>query len=106
MCLWCGRKRPDGFPAAFLVGGPKSRTDCAPAPRTLIGCALKTFDGTRRILDTIIFSLPATFEFSMLLLMTFFVYAAIGMALFYNVADLRSVGRRPIGLAILLFWLT
>ena len=26
----------------------------------------------------------------MLLLMTFFVYAAIGMALFYNVADLRS----------------
>ena len=66
---------------------------CAPAPRTLIGCALKTFDGTRRILDTIIFSLPATFEFSMLLLMTFFVYAAIGMALFYNVADLRSVSR-------------
>ena len=76
----------------------------APAPRTLIGCALKTFDGTRRILDTIIFSLPATFEFSMLLLMTFFVYAAIGMALFYNVADLRSVGRRLVELFCL--WLT
>ena len=67
--------------------------------------AAKSLSGTRRIVDSILFSASSLLDIALLLLLLLFIYAVVGVTLFFNVAERDGVSEhanfRTFGAAML-----